>query len=51
MRMLVLVRHRLGVFRVGLAELWQWFWVAIFFVQESWLEAAVFRQTLVLRVA
>jgi hypothetical protein len=46
-----LVRKWLGVFRVGLAELWQWFWVAIFFVQELWLEAAVFRQTLVLRVA
>ena len=47
----MLFRHRLGVFRVGLAELWQWFWVAIFFVQESWLEAAASRQALVFRFA
>lgn len=51
-RMPVLVRKWLGVFRVGLVELWRWFWVAIFFVRELGLVvAAVFRQALVLRVA
>jgi hypothetical protein len=47
----VLARKRAWGFRVGLAELWRWFWVATFFVQESWLEAAASRQSLVFRVA
>jgi hypothetical protein len=46
----VFARKRPWMFRVGLAEVWRWFWVATFFVPESRVVVAVFRWALVFRV-